>query len=544
MKEKKDKIEKESVILFVLALVKLIIHLSVNAFAGYGIFRDEFYYLACSHRLALGYVDQPPFSILMLALNRTLFGDSLFALRLLPALVGALTVLFTGLIVRKLGGRTTAVVVACLAAISAPIMLGMNSYYSMNSFDIFSWTLAAYFLVRLIKENNPKFWLALGVVIGLGLLNKISMGFFACGLVIAVLFTGLRKYLATKWPYLAGLLALALFLPYIAWNLTHDFAHLEFIRNATRWKYSSVTPLDFILGQFLSLNPLTLPVWLAGLYYYFFNKPAAQAAAKGAATLPGKDRKNNSPGSPQVAAGSWLPLGIVYAVVFIIFIVNGHSKAEYLSPIYPMLFAAGGAQIEKLTQQRYLKWLKFVLPTAIVISGLLLAPLALPCLPVTTYIGYTKAIGFSPESSEAKELAELPQHYADMFGWENMAKTVAKVYAALPEEEKSRTVIYARNYGQAGAIEYYSRKYELPPVISSHNNYWFWGQAHIRKDYRTVIIIGGRLEDHLDSLEQVEKADVIRCRYCMPYENNLTVFIGRKLKRSLIQIWQSDKIFI
>ncbi|MCP5109134.1 MAG: hypothetical protein GY950_37485, partial [bacterium] len=142
---------------------------------------------------------------------------------------------------------------------------------------------------------------------------------------------------------------------------------------------------------------------------------------------------------------------------------------------------------------------------------------------------------------EAKELAELPQHYADMFGWENMAKTVSSVYASLPPGEKEKTVIYANNYGEAGSIDYYRGKYPLPPVISLHNNYWIWGWNHMDKDYQTVIIIGGKEEDHLKSLETVEKAGVIQCRYCMPYENNLTVFVGRGLKLSLKEIWRARK---
>ena len=507
--------QKEWIILIIFVLVKLFIHLCTNAFASYGIFRDEFYYLACSHRLDLGYVDQPPFSIYMLSFSRILFGDSLFALRLLPAVVGSLTVFVTGLIVRKLSGGLVAMVIGCTSMIAAPIFLGMNTYYSMNCFDILLWTLAAYILILLVKEGNPKYWILLGWIIGLGLLNKIGMIWFAAGLFLAIILTDLRKHLKTMWPYLTALIAFLIFLPYIIWNLLHNFAHLEFIRNATTLKYASVTPWDFISGQLLILNPVTLPVWLIGLYYYFFNKE-------------GK---------------TFRILGIIYMTAFLILVINGHSKPEYLSPAYPMLFAAGAVLIEKLSQRRYRAWLKVVTPVSIIIGGLIIAPIVLPFLPVKTYIQYTERIGITPESNEAKELSELPQFYADMFGWENMAKTVSEVYGSLPDEEKSKTVIYTQNYGEAGAIEYYSRKYELPPVVSSHNNYWIWGWEHTNEDYQTVIILGGSEEDHLSSCEQVEQAAIIRCTYCMPYENNLPVFVCRKLKRSLEDIWNSEKHF-
>jgi 4-amino-4-deoxy-L-arabinose transferase-like glycosyltransferase len=189
------------IILIVLVLVKLLIHLFTNAFTSYGIFRDEFYYLACSHRLDLGYVDQPPLSIYILACSRVIFGDSLFALRLLPAFSGALTVLITGLMVRKLGGGILAVAIACLTVIAAPVYLAMNTIYSMNCFDILLWTLGAYILILIVQENKPMHWIVLGLVIGLGLLNKIGMIWFGTGLFIAMLLTNKRKLFLSNVAY-------------------------------------------------------------------------------------------------------------------------------------------------------------------------------------------------------------------------------------------------------------------------------------------------------------------------------------------------------
>ncbi len=510
---KEKPVEKEVVVLFILVSVKLLIHLLTNALEGYGIFRDEYYYLACSRHLDLGYVDQPPLSIYILTMSRLLLGDSLFALRFLPALAGSLTVLFTGLTVRKLNGGINAIIFACLAVIAAPIILAMNNFYSMNAFDTLLWTIAAFLLVRLIKEDNPKLWIGIGVVIGLGLLNKISMGFFAAGVFAAVLLTKQRKHLSTRWPYLAALIAGGFFLPYIVWNLLHDMAHLEFIHNASNYKYAGVTRMDFIAGQLLLSNPVTLPLWLAGFYYYFFNKDAQRFRL----------------------------LGIVLVTVVLIFIINGHSKPEYLSPAYPLIFAAGGVQLERLTRRKYMAGLKYAIPLILVTGGILTAPIALPCLPVETYIDYAKTMGIAPQTSEGKELSELPQHYADMFGWENMAKTLSKVYASLPPEEKEKTVIFANNYGEAGSIEYYSQKYDLPPVIAPHNSFWIWGWDHADKNYKTIIIIDGKKEDHLYSLETVEKTATIQCRFCMPYENNLPVYVGRGLKRSFKEIWNAEK---
>ncbi len=498
-------------ILIGLSLLKLSIHLFTNGFASYGIFRDELYYLACSHRLALGYVDQPPLSIYILAFSRLLFGESLFALRLLPAIAGALTVFLTGLIVRKLGGGKAAIIVASLAVIFSPIQLATNTIYSMNSFDILLWVLAVYVLMLIVKDGSPKLWIILGCVLGLGLLNKVGMLWFGFGLFAGLILTKQRKSFKTIWPWVCAALAFSLFLPYVIWNFSHDFAHVEFIRNASLYKYSGLKPFDFLFGQIFLQNPVSLPVWLAGLYFFFFHKE-------------GK---------------TFRLLGYIYLTAFLILLANGTSKPEYLSPAYPMLFAGGSVFLEKLSYRKYWRWLKFAVPILILASGIVLAPLTLPILPVKTYIRYSNFLGMKPISYEGKELTELPQYYADMFGWENMARTVAEVYHSLPEDEQSRTILFGQNYGEAGAMEYYRKTYGLPRVVSSHNNYWIWGYGS--EDFETVIFIGGSKEDYADSFEQVERAAVVRCDYCMPYENNLPITIARNLKVRMSELWSAVK---
>ncbi len=501
-------------IISILSLFIVFVHFYTNAYASYGYFRDEFYYLACANHLALGYVDQPPFSIYVLAISRFILGDSLFAIRFLPALASGLTVFIAGLMVKKMGGGRLAVLFSCLSVIVAPIFLAMNTFYSMNSFDWLFWTLAAYIVTIIIVEDDYKHWIGLGIVTGLGLLNKIDILWFAIGLLTALLITEQRKQLKTKFLYIGGAIALILFMPFIIWNVTHDFATLEFIRNATQYKYASQTRLDFLTGQLTLLNPLTIPVWLSGLYFFFFDED-------------GKHFKI---------------IGIIFVVTFLILILNGHSKAEYLAPAYPMLFAGGGIFLERISKIKYWVWIKYALPVLLLASGIILAPLALPILPVSSYISYSKKLGLAPSSSEGKKLTELPQFYADMFGWENMASSVSKVFESLPEEEKKNTVIYARNYGEAGAIDFYRKKFPLPRVICPHNNYWFWGYGD--KNTKTVIIIGGTMEDHLKVLKEVKKAGIIKNKYSMPYENNLPVYIGRDLKVPIEKIWNREKNFI
>ena len=506
----------EATALLGLAATKLLLHLYTNTFASYGIFRDELYYLACSHRLDLGYVDHPPLSIFILTVIRILFGDSLFALRLFPAVAGALTVLFAGLIARKLGGGMLAILLTGLGMIVAPIHLAMNTVYSMNAFDILLWTVATYLLISIIENSRPVLWVTLGIVLGLGLLNKISMVWFGVGFFVALVATPLRAHLRTRWPYVTGFISLVLFLPYVLWNIRHGFAHLEFIRNATTMKYASVSAADFILGQVLVMHPLGVPLCALGLYFLFFTER----------------------GKP------FRPLGWIFATVVLILLLNGHSKPEYLAPPYAMVFAAGGVQLEAWSRLRSLRWIRIAIPSLMVIGGVITAPLTLPVLPVDTYIRYTQRLGLAIESAESHELSEMHQFYADMFGWENLARTVSEAYMALPPEERARAIIVAGNYGEAGAIEYYSRKYDLPPVISPHNNYWIWAWDRRDEEHPVIIIIGGDAQEHTGLVAEIAQVATIRCRYCIPYENNLPVFVGRGLRNSFEDIWNSVKVFL
>ncbi|MGE5352394.1 MAG: glycosyltransferase family 39 protein [Acidobacteriota bacterium] len=520
-----DKKYNTTVILLVLSLLTLLIHFFTNYFTQFGIFRDELYYISCSRRPGMGYVDQPPLSIFLLGLSRLAFGDSLFAIRIIPALSGALTVIIMGLTVRRMGGGKYAVILSSISYIAAPIFLAMNNIYSMNALDILLWTLAFYILVLILSldtnEKDAGYWLLLGVVLGLGLMNKISMMWFGGGLFLALLTRQYRHYLKTRWPYVAALIAFILFLPFIVWNLTHSLAHLEFMRNASGLKYRSVTPVDFILGQFLLMLPLSIPVWAAGIYYFFFSEKGKQFRAA----------------------------GIIYLATIAILIINWHSKPEYAAPAYPVLFAGGSVFIEEFIRKRSLTWLKYALPAMILLFAILVAPFVLPCLPVKTYIEYSRITGFQPDGHEGKETTELPQLYADMFGWENMAKTVSEVYLSLPEGERNDAFIFAQNYGEASALEYYSKKYPLPKVMSPHNSFWVWEYEELKdpakkNSYQTVIIIGGKVEDHLKALESVAQKGIIKSQYAMPYENNLPVFIGKGFKIPVEVIWRAEKHFI
>ncbi|MCH8032753.1 MAG: glycosyltransferase family 39 protein [Bacteroidetes bacterium] len=514
--QSQDQSEKNNLLnlIFFIVILNLIIYLITQAFFAYGIFRDELYYLACANRIQLGFVDHPPFSIYILSVWRSLFGDAMFVIRIVPAIITSATVFMIGLFTVRLGGGKTAIIISTVTFMLTPIFLGMNTIYSMNAFDFFFWITSAYFFLRIIQNNNPKLWIVLGVVLGLGLLNKTSVLWLGAGIFIGTIFTPLRKDLKTKYPYIAALIALLIFSPFIIWNLTHDLAYLEFMRNAASRKYGGLTPISFILEQIIILNPLAILIWLPGIIFYFFKKDFKQYRA----------------------------IGFIWLTTFAILIINIHSKGEYIAAAYQILFAGGAVMLERWSTAVNRGWLKYAVAVPVIIIALFLAPLARPLVPAENFQDYQSLIGMDNRSNEGHQLEELPQFYADMFGWEELAKNVSKVYLTLPEEERKTTVVYCSNYGKACAIEYFSKKYPLPKVVCPHNSYWYWWDEVGTPT--TIIIIGGEIENHLTSLDEVEAAGVHKVKYTIPYENNLIIFIGRGFIRSLEEIRESNKIFI
>ncbi|MHB8337886.1 MAG: glycosyltransferase family 39 protein [Ignavibacteriaceae bacterium] len=498
-------------ILYYLAFTKLLIHLVTNIAGGYGYFRDEFYYIACSNHMAWGYVDQPPLSIGFLWLNRLLLGDSLFALRFLPAIAGAVVVLLAGLITKELGGKRYAQMLVACCVIFAPLILGTNSYYSMNSFDILFWTLSVYLLIIILKNDDQKKWLLLGLVLGLGLLNKISVIWLGAGLAVGLLLTPNRVLLRKPNVWLAAAIAFILFLPYIIWEAANGYPTLEFIKNATANKYVAVSPLKMFTQQLLNMNPATFIIWIPGLIYFLVSKSVKQFKI----------------------------LPIIYFTVFLILIINKNSKSEYLGSMFPMLFAMGAVTIERFIFKFNWNSVKYILIALVAFSGIVFAPFAIAILPVETFIAYSKELGVTPSTSEKKGIGRLPQFYADMFGWQKMATEVSNAYNTLTPEEKTKCVFIGNNYGETGAIDFYRRKYDLPKAICGHNNYWLWGPGNATG--AVVIRVGGTLEAMKESYSKVMQVGTFQDDYCMPYENNMPIWILKDRHSSLKKDWADFK---
>ena len=494
-------------------LLKLTLHLVANAFPAYEFFRDELYYLVSTDHLAAGYVDHPPLSIWILALSRMLFGDSLFAVRLLPAVAGSAMVFITGMMVRELGGGRAAQAIACAASFLSLAGIASSTFYSMNAWDMVFWSLAFLLLLKIARQPSLRLWTTLGVVLGLGLLNKTGVLWLGTGIGVGLMLMPRRIELRGRGPWIAAGIAFLLFLPYIIWNATHEWAHLEFIRNTSADKYGGLNPFDVLLGQVPVNNPATLPLWLSGLVFFF---------------LP--------------SSRTWRIVGIVYLSVLFILIANGSSKPEYLAPALPVLFAGGAIALDRLR----VRWLRVSLRTALVVlfvAGLGLFPIVLPVLSVKSYIAYAKAIGFEPKSMESQELGDLPQFYADMHGWRDLVKAVNVTYRMLPEDEQQSCIIYAQNYGQASAITFLGDTLGLPRVVSGHNSYFLWGPGP-NENPEAVIVVGGRKEDHEQGFEEVELIMHYTSPHIMPYENRKPIYVCRKLKKPLSELWPRVKHYM
>src|SRR5215217_4933019 len=352
----------ENALLAYLALAKLLVHLLTNG--NYGYFRDEFYYVAAGERLDLGYVDFPPLVAIVANVSRFLLGDSPMALRFLPALAGALVVVLAGLMARELGGGRFAQGLAALATLVAPNFLAMSTFLSMDAFDQLFWVSAAYVLLLILKRDRPRLWLLFGLIVGLGLLTKVTMLFFGFAVFVALLLTPARRHLRTRWPWLGGLVALVFLSPSIYWQVTHGWPTFEFWGNYGG-KIDEASPLEFLVEQILTMHPATLPIWVAGLYYYLFAREGRPLRA----------------------------LGLIYVVLFVLFVVQ-NARFYFLAPAYPMLFAAGAVVFERFVARRNWNWLKPSYVAVLVVSGIVVAPITvLPVLPVETLARITGAAG-------------------------------------------------------------------------------------------------------------------------------------------------------
>ena len=485
-------------VLAALCGAKLLLHV-VTSLQRYGYFRDELYYLDMARHLDWGYVDAAPL-IAVYARIALALGGSLAALRILPALAGTGLVALSVLIARELGGGRYAQLLAGLAVLFAPGLLVMDSLLTMNAFEPLFWMGAVLVLARILRTGRARLWPWFGVLAGFGLENKHSTLFFGASVVAALLLTPERRAFQERWIWIAGGIALALFLPNLVWQWRHHFPTIEDLENVRReGKNVVLAPAAFLEQQIVAMHPFLFPVWLAGVVFLL------------------RERR-------------WRVLGLTFAVFFVL-MMGAHAKDYYVFPIYPMAFAAGGVAIERWTAGR--RGWRVAVASAVTAGGLVTLPLATWMLPPEKYLAWQRALGARPQKAEVHHEGLLPQPMGDQFGWPELAGDVAAIYRSLPPEERARTGVFTGNYGEAGAINLFGPALGLPRAYSRHQNHWFWGPP--AEDYRNLIVVQWSLDDVKDNCGSWE-AFPREIRYGMA-EENVPIYLCRDAGFDLRRIW-------
>jgi len=493
----------------IVGLASLAIHLIFNG--GYGIFRDELYFIVCGDRPDWGYVDQPPLIPILASWSHALFGNFLVGFRLVPALALSATVALSAEFTRAVGGGRFAQWLAGLCVLCSPQFLATGLLFTTDTFQPLTFLACGWFLVRLAKTADERWWIPFGVLVGLSLLSKYAMVFYVAALGIGLLATPQRRSLLRPWLYVGALIGAIVVLPNVLWQQAHGWPFLELGKAAVNGKNVALSPVAFFVQQLLLMGPLAAPVWIAGLW--------------------------TCSRRPKLAVYRAFP--IAYAILFAFFVMS-HGKAYYMSPLYPTLLGIGAVAVEGWLQSADLRRAALI---TVAVAGAVAAPMAIPIFPEKVFIAYSAMLGIAPSATAAEhqKLGPLPQHFADQHGWREMAAQVAAVYNALPPADRAKAVFLGIDYGEAAAIDIFGRPLGLPPAISGHNNYFLWGpQGH---DGSVLIVLGPYWEELLSAYRSVEVAGKIDNPYAMPYETG-PIYVLRDPKVPFSLIWPRLRHYI
>jgi hypothetical protein len=495
-------------IVLYLAALRLVLY----AVAGpnYGYFRDELYYLACGEHPAWGYVDQPPLIAWVAWLLQHTIGTSLYALRLLPALAHAASIVLAGQVAKELGGRRWAIFLAGLATLMCPVGLAFGHLFTMNAFDPVLWTAIAYCVVRIVNRDEQRLWVVIGALTGVALLNKYGIAFWIVGLVLGIVLTPLRTSLRQRWFWIACAVAAFIALPNFLWQWNHHFPFLELMRNVREsGRDVALSPLGFLKAQAEMIGYASGLLVLAAIGFAFSR--AGHAARS---------------------------LGIAF-VAFVAILIALHGKGYYVAASYPMIFAVGAVAVEVATTRRALSWIKPVIALLIFAVSAIYAPMIVPILPVNSFLAYEQKMGIHQQKFENQPEGKLPQLYADMFGWEQIAQTVTAYYHTLSPEEQSKTAIFANNYGDGGAIDFFGPKYGLPKSIGNHQNYWIWGPRQYTGE--SMIVLGEGDERNMQT-KCTSYSVIGRTDYPLSRPDEWRpIYHCRGLKPPLPEMWPDNK---
>ena len=398
----------------------------------YGFAHDELYFLACAQHLQASYVDQPVLTPLLAWVSLKLFGLSLPGLRVWPALAAWATVVIAGLTAREFGGGRRAQLLVAVGTATMPVLLAADHLAGPTAYDLLAWAALALIAARIGRTGEVRWWLAGGVVLGLGLANKHSVGLFAVALVIGVSLSGGRRLVWNRWFAAGTVIAAAFTLPEIWWQAQHQWATIAMTRALSQENGGLGNIATWVIGQLFIALALVW-VWVAGLGFLWRS------------------------GRPL-----WRALAWAYGVLFVFFALITGAKTYYLAEAYIYLLAAGVVAVDVWLAARPGRLRTLLLATGLTAAAAL--PLALPVLPAAD-IGRTYKIN---------------PPLAQSIGWPRLVGTVRTVWASLPPAQRASVVIFTSNYGEASAINVLGRGTGLPDAVSGHNTYWWWGPGNPR----------------------------------------------------------------
>jgi len=439
-------------ILVLIAAARLLLHLVTNG--NYGFHRDELQTLDDARHLDWGFVVYPPVTPLLGRLELVLFGNSLIGFRLFSAIAVSIVMVLAGLIAKELGGKRHVQLLAAVAAGISPVSLVQGAVFQYVSFDYLWGVTATYFLVRLLKSGDPRWWAPIGAVLGLGMETRYTMGFLALGIAAAVLLTRERRFLLSGWLWLGVALSILIFLPNLVWQFQHHFISLSFLSHLHARDLRQGRYKGFFLEQlFVSVNFVTVPLVLLGLLFYFVRDEGRR----------------------------YRLLGLVFAVTFLLFAFAG-ARSYYTAPLYPMLIAAGSVLLGTSLERARPAWSRLLYAgrwTALAAGGTLSVLLVMPVAPIGSPLW--------------KITSRLHDQFREEIGWPDLAQSVAGVYHSLSAEEQARTGVLTGNYGEAGALNLYGPALGLPHAMGLTNSFWYRGYDPRLPE--TVIVAGFDLEE-------------------------------------------------
>lgn len=466
--------------------------------SAYDLHRDEYLHLDQANHLAWGYLSVPPFTAVTACLIQ-LLGNSIFWIKFFPALYGALTIYVVWKAIEELNGNLFALILGATCVLFSAL-LRVNTLFQPNSFDILSWTCVYYALLKYLKTDHVK-WLYIGAtILAIGFLNKYNIGFLLIGLLPALLLTPSRKVFLNPHLYFAALLGLTMVLPNIVWQYNNHFPVFHHLKQLAETQLVHVDRFDFLKNQLLFFVG-SLMVMLASFYALLFYKPFVQ----------------------------YRPF--LFSILFtLIAFLYFKAKDYYAIGIYPIYIAFGSVFLANILQEGFRKYLQPVLLAVPILVFIPIYDVAFPNRSPAYILQHPdryKQLGLLRWEDGKDHL--IPQDFADMVGWKELASKVDSVYGSLPESE--RTLVLCDNYGQAGAINYYSKRKIRAVSFNADYINWF----DLSTPYQNLIRVKEAKDASVELMEtspyfqSASLADSVANPYAREYGTSIFLFRGSKV---------------